>query len=441
MSDDGRISTLLISHIAQFRDGPWDPAVRYRTELCLLDSLACYSAGRSLKHYAVIAAVARRSFGAGVPSAFAMAYLYGEAANLLDFDDTLFFGHPGAAIIGANLAGGAREGLPTDRLLRGIAAGYEAQFLLSTSAAATPERTALVRSVGVWDASAAAIGMCVARGFDDAFIERAIGAAVCHSVLPYTAKWYERPVPSLKNNLGWAGAGAVLATDLASAGKCGVTNPLEGPSAMWRMAGSDRFSLDPALFEKAVVLRTGFKAFPVCWHLQQYLKTMSGLFCSVEQGDQVVQILLSGPQDVERFCEREIVSPTDIAFSLPAAFSLVIAGVEPGPEWAAYGEGDEKLRFRDIFRFALSDDRSIELRTKRGSTLRSPVEAANMHDLATGGLGDDEVLAKHERLTDPALRAGAATALRRGASGEGGDPAQLYEVLSSIMAKQLLELG
>jgi len=447
MPSESSVSGKLISHLGQFRSGALAPEIRRRSELCLLDSLSCFSAGRSLKHYAPIVTVAGRLFGLGSdgaptqgrPSPFTTAYLYGEAANLLDYDDTLFFGHPGAAIVGSVLAVAADRRLSTDRLLRGIAAGYEAQWLLSAAAAPTPERGALVRSVGVWDAMAATVGIIIALGLDDALVERAMGLAVAHSLLPYTAKWYERPVPSLKNNLGWAGAGAVLAADLAIAGKTGVTNPLEGDTAMWRMAGSDRWNLDPSLFDKVAVLRVGFKTYPVCWHLQEYLKTLSELLASMEPEDDVVELVLTGPKDVERFCQREIISPTDTAFSLPAAFSLLISGIEPGPQWAAFGEGDEPLRYRSVFRFELSQERAISLGTRRGFKLKSAVVASNMNDLALGGLDDAGVVAKHERLADPELRAGAAIALATENPNKGGDPRQLYDALHQIIVRQLNE--
>ncbi len=127
---ESSVSTQLVSHVGLFREGAWEPLVQRRTELCLLDSLGCFSAGLSLKHFAPASTAARRLLdfnaeessrsGTGI-SPFLMAYLYGQAANSLDYDDTLL-GHPGAPIIGAVLAVGAREQLSTDRLLRGIAA-------------------------------------------------------------------------------------------------------------------------------------------------------------------------------------------------------------------------------------------------------------------------------------------------------------------------------
>lgn len=444
MASNTSVSAQLASHVGRFRAGAWDADVRRRTVLCLLDSLGCFSAGRSLEHFAPSLAVASRLFGMSSQgsdashrcSPFFMAYLYGQAANALDYDDTLF-GHPGAPIVGAVLAVGAREGLSTDRVLRGIAAGYEAHTILGAAAMPTPERAVQVRSVGVWDTLAASIGVCVALGLDDAMLERVIGIAVPHSLLPYTGKWYERPVPALKNNLGWAAAGAVLSVDLALAGHAGVTNPLDGDAGMWRMAGSDRWAFEEQLEQRPAVLRVGFKPFPVCWHMQEYLKAMSGLLAAMAPGDEAVEIVVAGPQPVEKFCQRDIFASADIGFSLPAAFSLMLSKIEPGPAWYALNERSDALRHRDIVRYDCAESRAIVLRTRRGSELNAAVDVCDYHHPAAWGLDADGVLAKHERLTDAGLRAGAAAALADGDRSVADHvPERLYRAIESMVAGQ-----
>lgn len=389
--------------VGRFRDGDWDPEVRRRTELCLLDSLGCYSAGLSLPHFTPSAAVAERTLGR---TAFATAYRYGQAANALDYDDTLF-GHPGAPVVGAVLAVCARERLPLDRLLRGIAAGYETHAVLGAAAEPSPGRAAQVRTVGGWATVAASVGIGVALGFDDARLERVLGVAVAHSLPPYTAKWYERPVPALKNNLGWAAAGAVLATDLAIAGQTGVTHALDGDAGMWRMTGSDRWDLEKALGEKPAVLRVGFKHFPVCWHLQEYLKTFAAL---ETPADEIAEIVVTGEKAIEKFCDPVPAGTADIAFSLPAAFGLVLSGVEPGPRWDSPVDGSAALRH--LVRYERADRRTIAIRTHRGTESGAEVGTSDSVDPAAWGLDEAGVVAKHERLTGPALRDAIATALR-----------------------------
>jgi 2-methylcitrate dehydratase PrpD len=456
MAGESSVSTQVVSHVGQFRDGAWDSSVLRRTELCLLDSLSCFSAGLALKHFAPSATVASRLLGFNLAgsksesrlSPFAMAYLYGQAANSLDYDDTLL-GHPGAPIIGAVLSVSARERLSTDRLLRGIAAGYEAQWILCAAAQPSRERAAQVRSVGAWDTVAASLGVCVALGLEDRMMERVIGVAASHSLLPYTAKWYERPVPALKNNLGWVAAGAVLSTDLAIAGQTGVTNALDGDAGMWRMTGSDRWDLERSLHKKPAVLRVGFKQFPACWHLQEYLKTLSKLLMSVAPDDDVVEIVLAGPKEIERFCQPEILAPADIAFSLPATFSLLISRVEPGPEWDSPDSHSDDLRYRDVFRYERSEARSISLRMRNGSELNAAVDVSDPFDPvawgldeegdpAAWGLDEEGVLAKHKRLTDAVLRTDAAAALVAGNPlSPGSVPDRLYSSIDRTMVNQI----
>lgn len=440
MTGDSGVSAQLASHIRQFRKDPWDPTVLRRTKLCLLDSLGCYSAGRSLPHFGPSAKVARNLFG-GRPnvrdrdtpiSPFLMAYLYGQAANALDYDDMLL-GHPGSPIIGSVLAVAARNRLSTDRLLRGIAAGYEAHWIFCAAGAPSRERSMLVRSISVWDTVAASIGGSVALGLEDEKLERVIGVAVAHSMLPYVAKWYDRPVPALKNNMGWVAAGAVLSIELATAGLSGVTAPLDGDAGMWRMVGSDQWALNKHLLEKPAVLRVGFKHYPACWHLQEYLKAFSNLLGSIAPDDAVAEIVVKSPQEIEKFCPPDISGSADIAFSLPATLSLLTSGVEPGPLWDFFDGSDT----RHTFRYERSERRTILVRTRGGVEMAADVSVNDSSDLAASGLDEDSVVAKHERLTEPLLRSEALAAFAPGHLPDVDSvPDAFYSAVGRLMANE-----
>lgn len=427
----------LLNRIGTFLGADWDAAVRRRAELCLIDSITCFSTGLGLKHFKPSAAVASSLFGnetasgggSLTPSTVHTAYIYGQAANALDYDDTLL-GHPGAPIVGAILAVGARESLSMDRLLRGIAAGYEAHWVLAAAATPSRERAAVVRSVGVWDTVAASIGAAVSLGKGPEFLEILVGVALSHSLLPYTGKWYERPVPALKNNLGWAAAGAVMSLDLVQAGQTGVSNPLDGPAGMWRMAGSDQLDLTKTRKNLPAVSRVGFKHFPACWHLQEYLKALSSVLPQLDEGEEITTITVAGPVDVEKFCHQAISAPADVAFSLPATFSLLISNVEPGPRWDEVANDSPELRYKSRFAFHLSDERSITLETATGRMVMANVEASDPHDLANLGLDEKGVVAKHERLADPQLRSALASALAGSHRGE----SELYQAVHRSIA-------
>lgn len=404
MADNMSSTQRLVSHIGRFRDDPWDEMVLSRTKLCLLDSLGCYSAGISLPHFTQAAAAAHSSFIASgedqQPSPFVTAYLYGQGANALDYDDTIH-GHPGSPIIGAVIALGAAKRVTLDRILRGIAAGYEVHWMLCEAAKPSAQQASFVRSIGVFDTIAATMGALVALDLDEEQLARAIGVALPHSILPYIAKWYERPVPAMKNNMGWIASGAVLSANLTIAGQTGITAPLDGATGMWRMAGSDSWALEEVPLNKPAVLRTGFKRYPACWHTQEHLKALSDLLNTLKAEDDVLGIVVSGPPDVEKFCETELLGAADIAFSLPALFGRIVARVEPGPLWDRLDFAKQGFEFR----YVRSDSSTLEVRTRSGQVKSVPVASHSPSDLAESGLSDTEVVEKFNRLADPELRA------------------------------------
>ncbi|AYM14977.1 MULTISPECIES: MmgE/PrpD family protein [Rhizobium/Agrobacterium group] len=436
MAQDGKSAPRLIAHLHQFRDGPWQPNVLQRTKLCLVDSLGCFSGGLSLTHFKQSTAGFKRtlfSTGAEIRSSpFLRAYLYGQAVIAMDYDDTLY-GHPGGPVIGAILAVASESNFTLDRILRGIAAGYETHGILCEATKPSPEHAAKIRSVGNLDTIAAALGISVALNLDDEMIERIIGVSAAHSIVPYTAKWYERPVPGMKNNIGWIAAGAVLAVNLALEGQTGITQPLEGDKGFWRMAGSDRWVFNEDLLGKPpAVLRTGFKHYPACWHTQEYLKTFSTLLAQVDAEDDVLDIVIFATPDIEKFCDRNLIGTADVAFSLPAMFELLIAGVEPGPLWAA----KKPQLVERGFHYMRSDERQVLINTRKGRELTASVGLNSLSDGAGNGLDYDGVLAKFRRLAPADLQLAILPLLNLESSDEaevGTDIAQLYENIFKLL--------
>jgi len=157
---------------------------------------------------------------------------------------------------------------------RGMVAGYEVHRTLSTAAHPSASHSAMVRGFTSWESVAAAAAAAVARS---APVDAAMRLAATHAPVPYLGKWYERPVPTVKNNLGWAAAIGVMSAELAEHGADGITDMLDGPSGFWRMAGSDRWEWATPAGDPAAIGRLGFKYFPACWHIQEQLGAVSGL--------------------------------------------------------------------------------------------------------------------------------------------------------------------
>lgn len=233
----------MLSLLGRYRDDAWDEAVLARTRRCVADSLGCYVAGLGLLYFKRSVTGMKASL---LPSGkdrlglspLMMAYIYGQAANALDYDDTLY-GHLGGSIVAAVLSVAISNKLSLDRFLRGVAAGYDASTFLSFATSPSEERGAKVRSVSNVDIMARSLGVVVALGLNDNLMERIIGIAVGHTVIPYVGKCYERPVPGIKNNMGWTAVGAVILLALAQAGQTGINNSLDGDNGFWLMVGSD----------------------------------------------------------------------------------------------------------------------------------------------------------------------------------------------------------
>lgn len=419
---------VLIPHLARFRDDDWDCAVLERTKLCLADSLACVWSGVGLRHFLQsLEGFKKASHTAVTPDA--IAYIYGQGANAFDFDDMLE-GHPGAPIIATIMAVAIGNELSLDRVLRGIAGGMEAHDFLCRASIPSPQRGGIVRSIGVWDTISAALGALIALGADNMAIEQAIGVAAAHSYLPWTGKWYERPVPAMKNNMGWVAKGALLSVQLVLTGQTGITNVLDGKNGMWAMAGTDSWKPSKRLLEeKPAILRLGFKQYPACWHLQEYLKSFEGLLEKLEEDEPVIRVSIAGPKDVEKFCDGRPIGTADLAFSLPALFSLLAAGVKPGPEW-------EEVVVRKLeWSYQEQEERGIHMTTPR-RTISASVRLSAGHDLASSGLDAEGVLKKFDRWGP---KNDALTAFMKGGSNVSAVAAQkgLYDAVTELVTALL----
>lgn len=332
----------LLQRIHQLGSRPLPKPVDRRARVLILDHLTAIFAARDLTYvrpsFAAMASLTGDAEATAADghrrSAFATAYLNGSAANALDFDDTLY-GHPGAPVISAALAVGEREGRRLAELLRSVVMGYQVHWLLARAALPTPSRARRVRAVGVFDALAAAVACVAIRTVDIDRLGAALAVASTQSCVPYVAKWYERPMPSVKNNLGWSAAAGVLASDLADAGAIGLPNVLDGPAGFWAMAGSDSWRWAETLREDTIpaVIRVGFKRYPACWHLQQYLHMLDQLISDAGPGAGVAAIEVTGPQDLQKFAEESLAGPADIAFSIRTLSALIATRVAPGPQW------------------------------------------------------------------------------------------------------------
>ncbi|WP_314172127.1 MmgE/PrpD family protein [Streptomyces winkii] len=411
----------LIERCRESANAPLPREVRTRARHCVLDHLACSLTGAQLDHVQPNF-LAMAPFG-GTPEAttadgllrpaFCAAYLNGESANALDYDDTLA-GHPGAPVVAAALAAGERAEATLDDLLKGVVVGYEAHWLLGRAARPSDSRAGKVRAVGVFDAIAASLAAAAVTDASAQRLGRVVGLAGTQSCVPYVAKWYERPVPTVKNNLGWSAASAVLAVDLADSGAVGLPDVLDGPAGFWLMAGSDRWRWDETLAEtvEPAIIRAGFKRFPACWHVQQYLTALESVLRRAPEGRTVRHIRIDGPLDLQKFAEPRIDGPADVAFGIRTLSALLAGGVEPGPAWVRPDLIASTSALAREVTVSRTRRRAVTVTFDDGQVQHGPVPKADSARPHPFGLTESEVRAKFDRLVSPLLGADPARALR-----------------------------
>ncbi|MGH3352308.1 MAG: MmgE/PrpD family protein [Nocardioides sp.] len=432
----------LAEHCDNIARGSLANEVERRARHCVLDHLACAHVGATLghvqPHYAVMASIA------GIPEAMTAdgkrrpavlaAYLNGAAANGLDYDDMLR-GHPGAPIVAAALAAGERADATLERLLKAVAVGYEAHWLLTTAANPSSGRLSQVRGSGAFEAIAASLAAAVITDSSPDRLRRVMGVAATHSTVPFVGKWYERPVPTVKNNAGWSAAAGILAVDLVDAGAGGILDALDGPSGFWRMAGSDRWLWEEAFAEvtEPAVLRTGFKRFPACWHTQQYLLALETGLGDLPHERSVHHIQIQGPPDLQKFAETQVLGPADVAFSIRTLSAMLVLGVEPGPAWVSPQSLEAAAHMMHRIEVTVGQDRQIRLTLDNGHVMCLPVredDHSRPHDF---GLSEQEVRNKFDRLLTPKMRAEDRDKLQR--SIIGGSPLlQIAELVDHLRA-------
>lgn len=383
--------------------------VRSRLVETLLDHIACVCEGADtpqakypnwIRDCRTSGVYATAVGGARLPAGLA-AYCNGQAANAIDYDDTLV-GHPGAAIIAAALAAGESTHASLDLLVAGICAGYDVHYALTAAGWPSRARSALVRGIGTWESVAAAVAVAIVWQLSEAEVRAAIDLAAVHCVPPYVAKWYERPVPSVKNNLGWAALTGMWSVEQVLEGARGVSNALDGPQGFFRIAGSDRWRWPPEVdLSTPAVIRVAFKRFPACWHIQEYLRAVHELVLETGSADCAgMSVICTVPQGVAKFLDRHPLSPADVAFSLPCTAAMVLMNEPRGAGWSEPGIYESESVMGVISRSSFTPGRSRRVQVQLGAsrTREIHVPVADYWSPSAWGLGRCEVIEKFRAL-------------------------------------------
>jgi 2-methylcitrate dehydratase PrpD len=245
-------------YIVSARDQPLDEPTVHAARRHLLDTIACIVGAATLRPADVVMQLYGEWGGVAestVPGsalrlpAIHAAYINGQLANLLDFDDSeLGLGHPGAAIIPGALAIAELVDANLSELLRAVVTGYEVAQRVGRYLQPSNERNAAVWGYATWQSLGA---VAAAASLMRLSVPQTCAAMGIYGVsAPVPALWKlgfdpaDRPFSWVKNNYGSSSATAVQAAMLAARGFVGNRNVFDGPRGFWIMAGSDQYRED-----------------------------------------------------------------------------------------------------------------------------------------------------------------------------------------------------
>ncbi|MDW9584277.1 hypothetical protein GOB17_32645 [Sinorhizobium meliloti] len=312
------------------------------TKLLILDNVGCAIAGLRAdtgnavkRHFEKIGGIPTASvFGCEhrLPATSA-AHIHGFAATILSFDDTYVrLGHPGSATIPVAIALAEQRNSSGKDLIAAIVAGYEVCLRVGEAIRPTPEREAQCSGLATWQIFGGASSAAKLYGFDAIKTAETFGITSQHAPVPFGAKFYGRPMPSLKNNYGWANAGALMAAAFVDAGLSGTRRVFDGDDGFWRMAGSDRcdFSaMTEGLLQEFRILDVGFKRYGCCRWMHTALDVVRELISQYKlEAENVATVEVTGFKEIARdFCGDWPSSILEAQFHLPYLVSLEFFGL------------------------------------------------------------------------------------------------------------------
>jgi 2-methylcitrate dehydratase PrpD len=295
------------------------------------------------------------------------ALVNGTLAHSLDFDDTHLGSslHPGAPSIAAALATAEATGASSERLLAGVAAGYD--VACTVGEAVNPDAHYargfhITATCGTFGATAAA---GVVRGLTEREFANAFG--VNGSQAAGSLQFLENGAWNKRLHPGLAARRAVTSVGLAAAGFEGAAEPIEGQFGFFEGYTDDaRPERIERLVERNAVEETGLKPYPCCRYMHPAIDALRELASSVDP-DGVSRVEVALPEAGVRLTGDPIESKRrpenffDCQFSMPFAAALVLekgaAGAEPFLR--AAGRLDDAPRFEESGFRRLMDATSV----------------------------------------------------------------------------------
>lgn len=285
------------------------------------------------------------------------AFANGTLADILDWEDCSWTGHPSAGAIPAALAVAESLQSSGEDYIRSVVAGYEVYQRVAMAVQPSHE-TYLKTGWGLtsWQIFAAAIPAAVLIGQDEKALRKTIGVASVMTPIVNRKIQLDRS-DMYHYQHGLTARDGIAAAEIASAGINGLEDVLDGDHGYW-VTISDKCDwhwMNYKLGEEFLTLKILIKRWPVNMWVQQFLDMVAELLSKhTFTSTQIDSIVVSPDFQKTKGASRMIFRPegfrgtTDAQFSIPFCLASYLVDPIAGRNWFL----PEKLKDPEILEIA-----------------------------------------------------------------------------------------
>lgn len=330
------------------------------------------------------------------------AFANGTLADLLDWEDCSWTGHPAANIIPSALAVGEYGKVTGKELITAIVAGYEVYQRVAMAVQPSADWNWFEKGWGLtsWEIFAGAMPAAKLLNPDADTIAQTMGIAVALTPI-VNIKVHNTRSDFYHYQHGLTCRDGVTAALIANKGITSLKDSLDGNSGYWvSLSDQCRWDwFDKGLGEDYLILETYMKHWPSNMWIQQPLDGLDLIVKEHKVRAEDVEEIVVSPQFQHRtyFREKGYDSVVDAEFSIPYCLAARLLMQDPGPHW--YKETNFKneallnlakrvksvgLEMKmaeafDLFRDENYPEVSVTLRTKGGETFRKDIKWPKGH--------------------------------------------------------------
>ncbi len=344
---------MIARYAAQAKLSDYPPEVIERAKHLILDNIGCILGGTQTPTGKKYLRIAQNRKGKGmctIPGSGAKvpwqvaAYVTGQVANVLDFDDVCEFdnpGHPGIVYIPTALILGEALGSSGEEMLLAVIVGYETSMHIGKAVGSTMWKEGFLSSLPMGAAIVAAKLLHLDTG-------QTAGAMRLAGMWPWKSDHRKFdvdinfPLSDRKNNAGTRACFGIYHAYEAQAGLEGSPYFLDNCDfEKWYLAGGtldgyDLFIAGPG--KPYHIMDVSIKPTPSCSLSHPAVTALwKALDKQPVKEEDIEEIIFKG---VKRLDRPQWTKMDNAQFSLYCVLSLAALGVEPGPQWYVNGRFD-----------------------------------------------------------------------------------------------------